>query len=169
MQCNNKLPTSCYWLELNVHKQPYTCSEESSERNQFSAFLCCLLSFVWKKLHQSVYLLWLPQTYSHHFTSERRRRHLPFVLLSPTVVTSPSHSCISIWLLTTTTPTHDKKWTMGLSDASVWFICKTKTFFMLLTGCPSWPPLVVNILYLYLLGPDSTPPGWPWSACTQLS
>lgn len=49
---------------------------------------------------------------------------------------------------------------MGLS-VSEWFICKTKTFHIADRGCPSWHPLLVNTLYLYLLCPHSAPLGGP--------
>lgn len=58
----------------------------------------------------------------------RAAQKAPFVSPPVILLLFLSHSCISICLLTTTTPTHDNKWTMGLSDASAWFICKTKTF-----------------------------------------
>lgn len=50
----------------------------------------------------------------------------------------PAH--ISLSLLATTTPTDDNKRTMGLSDASEWFICKTKTFHIADSGGPSCSP-----------------------------
>ena len=115
--------------------------------------------FVHVKLHRSLHFPWPLRTCIHHFQL-RVGQKAPFVY--PPVAYychCGTHPCISICLLSTTTPTHDNKWTMVLSDVSEWFICKTKPFSYYWQQMPYLAPLVVNILYLYLHCPDLTPPG----------
>lgn len=69
----------------NVYKQSYTCSE-NYQIDQFTTFLCCLLSFVCVKPYQSAYLPLLLRMHSLHVSSEQGRRPLSFIILQPTTV-----------------------------------------------------------------------------------
>lgn len=126
MQCNNKLPTSCYWLEQSLMR---VLRNHQKEINSPHSCAVCFPLF-----EKESCLPWL-RLFSHHFNSEQQRKT---AFARPPV--NLLRSCISTGPLPKTTPTHDNKWTMRLSDASVWFICKTKTFHAPHSRCPSWSP-----------------------------
>lgn len=169
----DKLPTSCYWLELM--KRAHKVLHWGILRYRSASCIPVLFAFLC--LYDAVLVrTYLPsplQMLGDHVSLERVSWHLAPTVPQPKSVTF-WHTSSCPW--STTTPTDDNKWTMGLSPVRECFIRKTKTFHITDSGGPSWtPPIttttttrsVVNPVYLHCH--DSTPPGWPWSACTQLS